>query len=49
MAIEYYDKALSIRKSLFGENNDDVATSFWLIADAYETMKDETNTIKYYN
>ena len=38
--MEYYEQALVIQKTLFGENHNDVATTLWNIGAAYGTLKD---------
>ena len=48
MAIQYLDKALSIRKILLGENSIDVSTSLWNIALAYEIMEEYSKSNEFY-
>ena len=47
-AIEYFDRALAILKSLHGKYHYDVGDLYWKIADAYNKIKDYKKAIEYY-
>jgi tetratricopeptide (TPR) repeat protein len=48
LALEYYQKALEIRKKVLGESHPDLSTSYNNIGAIYDAKEDYRKSLKYY-